>query len=164
MRRGIGGVIVAGLVVMSLGAQDRTLEPRAFAEVVRFETSLRELETAVNDPDLTAALIGRVLVFDGVVSSVSVWAADTPRDFYAEIELVSATWTDSATLESHRALVIATGVGLASRVLASTPHEPEHGQVYRMQRVLIAGTLQGFATLGASEMPVIEAYEIRMLS
>ena len=65
MRRGIGGVIVAGLVVMSLGAQDRALEPRAFAEVVRFETSLRELETAVNDPDLTAALIGRVLVFDG---------------------------------------------------------------------------------------------------
>ena len=156
-------MIVGGVVVISLGAQDRALEPQAFVKIVRFETSLRELGTAVNDPELAAALIDRILVFDGVVSSVSVWAADTPRDFYAEIELVSGTWTDIATLESYRALIIATGSSFAPRVFARKPHEPERGQVYRMQRVLIAGTLQGFAKLGGSEIPVIEAYEIRML-
>ena len=156
--------MVGGLAVMSLGAQDRALERQTFFEIVRFETSLRELEAAVDDPDLTASLIDRILVFDGVVSSVSVWEADMPRDFYSEIEIVSGIWTDIATLESHRALIIATGSSFAPRVFALKPRETEHGQVYRMQRVLIAGTLQGFAKLGGSEIPVVEAYEIRILS
>lgn len=148
---------------MSLGAQDGALDRQAFIDLVRFDTSLSELEAAVDDPDLTESLIDRILVFDGVVSSVAVWQADTPQDFYSEIEIVSGTWTSVATIETHRALIVAAGPSFAPRVFARQPREPEPGQVYRTQRVLIAGTLQGFAELGGQELPVVQAYEIRII-
>jgi len=169
MKRTIFLVIVAAAIAGTAGAQSAQdtpglLEsPQAFRESVDLQTSLYELNLAVEDMALLEELAGRALVLEGTAAVVTVYSED-PADYYVELEIVSGRWEGVESVRMYRAYVFLDDPAFIGRIAEREPREPDPALILRNDRVLVAGRLVSLAEDPEGRVvPVVHGYDIRAL-
>ncbi len=156
--------VFGALISGSLAAQSvaiSTVDSAAFRRSVDLGTSLADLAGAVSNLDALDELAQRVLVIDGIASSITVFSED-PTDFYVELELVGGTWSGVESVEMHRTVVILDDPIFDGRVAERAPRDPAPRLIVRNDRVLVAGRLISLAEDGSGDLiPVLQAFDIR---
>lgn len=137
--------------------------PQAFREEVDVQISLAELDAAVDDMALLESIAGRVVIVDGIASSITVYSED-PNDFYVEVELVSGRWNGVESVEMYKAFVFLDDPAFTGRLAERIPRDPDPELIIRNDRVLVAGRLVSLAEDPEGRLvPVLQAYDIRAL-
>lgn len=154
------------IVALPVLAQDggATIGSREdFLETIALEVTLADVSMAVEDMDALEALASRVLLLDGVASSITVYSTD-PTDYYVELELVGGAWDGLEAIEVYSAFVVFDHPGFEGRFAERVPRDPPPELILRNDRVLIAGRLVSIAETPAGDLvPVLQAYDIRPL-
>ena len=112
--------------VASVPAQETpvTLETaEQFRDAVAFRTSLADVSSATNDMAELQEMAQRVLILDGVASSVTVYSVEED-DFYVEVELVSGSWNGMESMNVHSAYVVLDDASFADQVAEREPRDP----------------------------------------
>lgn len=152
--------------VASVPAQETpvTLETaEQFRDAVAFRTSLADVSTATNDMAELQEMAQRVLILDGVASSVTVYSVEED-DFYVEVELVSGSWNGMESMNVHSAYVVLDDASFADQVAEREPRDPPDDMILRNRRVLVAGRLVNVAESPSGTLiPVIQAFEARVI-
>lgn len=154
--------ILLGMAAI-LPAQTLLESPSAFQAEVDLQMSLRRLIDLVESGADLDAVAERVLLIDGIASSIVIFSED-PADFYIELELVGGTWQGLERVSMHRAYVVIDDPVFAGRLAERAPREPDPDLIVRSQHVLVAGQLVTLAEGPAGELvPVLRALDIRSL-
>lgn len=147
-------------------AQDSSVRlgsPSEFRDAVALEVSLQDLTRAVDDMEQLQAMAERVLILEGIATSITVYSQD-PQDFYVELELVGGTWEGVEQVEMHHAYVVFDDPEFAGRLAERAPRDTDASVIVRNDRVLIAGQLVSVAEIEDGEVvPVIQAYALRKI-
>jgi hypothetical protein len=134
-----------------------------FLETIALEVTLADVSMAVEDMDALEALASRVLLLDGVASSITVYSTD-PADYYVELELVGGAWSGLEAIEVYSAYIVFDHSGFENRFAERVPRDPPPELILRNDRVLIAGRLVSIAETPTGDLvPVLQAYDIRPL-
>ena len=161
-------VIITAIVAL-LPAQDAQgdaaaagLEtPAGFRREVDLRTSLAELDAAVDDMDRLEALAGRVLIVDGIASSITVFS-ETEEDYYVEMEIVGGRWDGVESVMMYKAYIVLDDPAFIGRLAERAPRDPDPSLILRNDRVLIAGRLVNLVEDPEGRpVPVLHCYDIR---
>lgn len=167
MKRVLPIALVMALTSGLAAGQDAGLpdlfDPEVFRNTIDVGSSLATLTRAVDDPQEWNRLVGRILLLDGVASSVAVYV-DEDDEYYAEIELVSGAWHGVERVEIYRAWVVVDDPAFSGRILERAPREPVPDSILRNDRLLVAARiLDLFTEPDGVVVPVLGAYGIRTL-
>lgn len=159
------GVVLA-FVVAPISAQETPVSldnPEQFRNAVAFGTSLADVSAAVDDMAQLQEMAERVLILDGIASSVTVYSVEAD-DFYVEVELVSGSWDGMETINVHSAYVVLDDPLFSDQVAEREPRDPPDNMILRNRRVLVAGRLVNVAEAPSGNLiPVIRAFEVRVI-
>ena len=155
---------VAVLIGSTVVAQTPVLEnPSSFRGAVDLQTSLGDVDAATEDMAALEELAQRVLILDGVASTITVFSED-PADFYIEMELVGGRWDGFEEVTMFKAYVFFDDPAFSGRLAERAPRDPDPTLIVRNDRVLIAGRLTSLAEDPEGRLvPVVHAYDVRPL-
>lgn len=168
MKRSISLIFAIAVCVGSVAGQSNAsvaegvLEtPDAFREAVDIQLSLADLDAAVDDMTALEEIANRVVVLEGIASSITVYSED-PSDFYVELELVGGRWSGVESVEMYKAYIYIDDPTFAGRLAERPPRDPDPSLIVRNDRVLIAGRLVSLAEDPEGRLvPVLQAYDLR---
>ncbi len=154
-------LLMSGTVSSQEASLPGLFDPETFRESVDVRSSLATLTRAVDDPQAWETLSQRILVLDGVVSSLAVYV-DEEDEYYAEIELVAGAWQGVERVEIYRAWVVLDDPVFAGLLTERPPRDPDPNLIVRNNRVLLAARLVDlFVEEDGTAVPVLVAYDIR---
>lgn len=156
-------LLVSGTVWTQEAGLPGLFDPEVFRNSVDVRSSLATLNRALDDPQEWDRLSRRILMIDGVASSVAVYA-DEADEFYAEIELVGGAWIGVERVEIYRAWVVVDDPLFSGRILERAPRDPAPDSILRNDRLLVAARIIDiFTEEDGTVVPVLAAYEIRTM-
>lgn len=167
MKRALQIALAIMLVSAPAWTQDSVLQglfdPEEFRNSIDLQSSLATLSRAVENPDEWDRLSGRVLLLDGVASSLIVYV-DEDDEYYAEIELVGGAWRGVEEVEVFRAWLVIDDPYFSDRLAERAPREPDPNLVVRNDRILVAARIADrFTDEDGNTVPVLSVYDIRTM-
>ena len=134
-----------------------------FDRIVDFSVSLKELVTLVKNPSFNPEKFGKILVFDGSISAITL-VDKNPSSFSAELVVVNGEWKGTEEVSLFQAFVYAEGPGFAKRLPERKPRTAEPGLISQNDHILVVGRVADvYIDEKGNRYPIVAAYYIRVL-
>lgn len=159
MKRASLVFLIAAVTVGTIGAFERP----DFDKIVDFSLTLKDIVSLVKNPNFNPDKIGKVLVFDGSVSTITV-VDKNPASFSAELVVVDGEWKGTEDVLIYQSFVYAEGPDFAKRLPERKPKNPGPELISQNDHVLVVGRIADvFVDEKGNRFPVILAYYIRVM-